>query len=129
MAIYRRTMSKIDSIEKSNAHGSDFAESFERLQAVEAVVALIAHMAGLSETASLLLTDQAAMESTYHHSLPMTQKRFDRGCDELAVMAQSGAKALLQLNSSGRNGIDIASQRLMREIRMSGQRTLGLLRK
>ncbi|MEH6756087.1 MAG: hypothetical protein V7676_01100 [Parasphingorhabdus sp.] len=122
-------MSKIDSIEKPNAHSGDFAESFERLQAVESVAALMAHMAGLSEPASLVLNDQAAMESYYHNSLPMTQKRFDRGCDELAVMAQSGAKALFQLNSAGRKGIDTATRRLMQEIQISGQRTLGLLRK
>lgn len=121
-------MSKIDSIEKANLPGEGFAGSFERLKAVDSVVGLVADMAGSPEAASLALTDPAAMESAYRHSFPMTRKRFDQGCDDLAVMAQSGAKALLQLNSAGRNGVDIAAQRLMREIHMSGQRTLGLLR-
>lgn len=129
MTIYRGTMSKIDSIEKSDNCSDGFTESFDRLRAVESVVELVAHMAGSSESASLMSDDQAAIKTAYHHSFPMTQKRFDRGCDDLAAMAQSGAKALLQLNSAGRNSVDIAAQRLMQEIQMSGQRTLSLLRK
>lgn len=129
MTIYRGIMSKIDSIKKSDHRNDGFTESVDRLRAVESVVGLVAHMAGSSDSTSLVPADQAAMELAYHHSFLMTQKRFDRGCDDLAVMAQSGVKALLQLNSAGRNGVDIAAQRLMREIQMSGQRTLSLLRK
>lgn len=127
MSIYRGTMSKIDSIEKANGQGDPFAESFARLKAVESVAGLVANMAGSLETQSFELTDPVVMESAYRRSFPMTQKRFDRGCDDLAVMAQSGAKALLQLNSTGRSRIDIAAQRLMREIQMSGRQTLDLL--
>lgn len=129
MSIYRRTMSKIDSITEANGQGDPFAESVARLKAVESVVGLVANMAGSPESASFAVSDPSSMESAYRHSFPMTQKRFNRGCDDLAVMAQSGAKALLQLNSTGRGRVDIAAQRLMREIQMSGHRTLDLLQK
>lgn len=106
-----------------------FAESFARLKAVESVAGLVANMAGSEEPPSFAVVEPEAMESAYRQSFPMTQKRFDRGCDDLAIMAQSGAKALLQLNSAGRSQVDIAAQRLMREIQMSGRRTLDLLQK
>ncbi|MEP2103674.1 MAG: hypothetical protein ABJP02_16205 [Parasphingorhabdus sp.] len=122
-------MSKIDSIEKANGEGDPFAESFARLKAVESVAGLVANLAGPEETVSFTVADPVVMESAYRNSFPMTQKRFDRGCDDLAVMAQTGAKALLQLNSAGRSRTDIAAQRLMREIQMSGRRTLDLLQK
>jgi len=129
MSIYRQAMSKIDSITELNAQVDPFAESVARLKAVESVVGLVANMAGSPESASFAMTDPGRMESAYRHSFPMTQKRFDRGCDDLAVMAQSGAKALLQLNSAGRGHVGVAAQRLMREIQMSGHRTLDLLQK
>lgn len=129
MSLYRRLMSKIDSIEKADGRDDPFAESFARLKAVESVAGLVANMAGSQEPASFELTDPAMIESAYRNSFPMTQKRFDRGCDDLAVMAQFGAKALLQLNSAGRSRVDIAAQRLMREIQMSGRQTLDLLQK
>ncbi|MEP4729713.1 hypothetical protein [Parasphingorhabdus sp.] len=129
MGLYRSVMSKIDSIEKANGEGDPFAESFARLKAVESVAGLVANLAGPEETVSFTVADPVVMESAYRNSFPMTQKRFDRGCDDLAVMAQTGAKALLQLNSAGRSRTDIAAQRLMREIQMSGRRTLDLLQK
>ncbi len=129
MSIYRRCMSKIDSISKADGEGDPFAESFARLKAVESVAGLVADMAGSPDSPAFAIVEPEAMESAYRQSFPMTQKRFDRGCDDLAIMAQSGAKALLQLNSTGRNRIDIAAQRLMREIQMSGRRTLDLLQK
>ncbi|QTD55353.1 hypothetical protein [Parasphingorhabdus cellanae] len=129
MSIYRGIMSKIDSIERANGEGDPFAESFARLKAVESVAGLVANMAGSEEIASFELTDSALMESAYRNSFPMTQKRFDRGCDDLAAMAQTGAKALLALNSKGRSRTGTAAQRLMREIQMSGRQTLDLLRK
>ncbi|GAA0473951.1 hypothetical protein GCM10009096_14240 [Parasphingorhabdus litoris] len=129
MSLYRGVMSKIDSIEKANGEGDPFAESFARLKAVESVAGLVANMAGREEGVSFTVSDPIVMESAYRDSFPMTQKRFDRGCDDLAVMAQTGAKALLQLNSAGRNRVDIAAQRLMREIQMTGRRTLDLLQK
>lgn len=122
-------MSKIDSISKANGGVDPFAESFARLKAVESVAGLVANMAGSEESPSFAVVEPEAMESAYRQSFPMTQKRFDRGCDDLAIMAQSGAKALLQLNSAGRSRVDIAAQRLMREIQMSGRRTLDLLQK
>ncbi|WP_108812479.1 hypothetical protein [Sphingorhabdus sp. Alg231-15] len=122
-------MSELDSIEQANGGGNPFAESFARLKAVESVAGLVANMAGSTEAGAFVLNEVAAMESAYQNSLPMTRKRFDRGCDDLAIMAQSGAKALLQLNSAGRSRVDIAAQRLMREIQMSGRQTLDLLQK
>ncbi len=129
MTTYLKAMSKIDSIEKADNCIGGFVGSLERLQAVESVVGLVAHMTNASDSHALVLSDPAEMESAYRHSLPMTQKCFDRGCDDLAVMAQSGAKALLHLNSTGRGRVDIAAQRLMQEIQMSGRRTLDLLQK
>lgn len=129
MSIYRRIMSKIDYIAEANGQGDPFAGSVARLKAVESVVGLVANMAGSPESASFTMNDPSRMESVYRHSFPMTQKRFNRGCDDLAVMAQSGAKALLRLNAEGRGRVDIAAQRLMREIQMSGRRTLDLLQK
>jgi hypothetical protein len=122
-------MSKMDSIEQANGGGDPFAESFARLKAVESVVGLVANMAGSSEAGKFVLNDVASMESAYRNSFPMTQKRFDRGCDDLAIIAQSGTKALLQLKSAGRIQISIAAERLMREIQLSGRRTLDLLQK
>lgn len=129
MSIYRRMMSKIDSITEANNQGDPFAESVARLKAVESVVGLVANMSGSPESASFVMTDPGRMESAYRHSFPMTQKRFDRGCDDLAIMAQSGAKALLQSKSAGQGRVDIAAKRLMREIQMSGRLTLDLLKK
>ncbi len=122
-------MSDLDSIEQANGGDNPFAESFARLKAVESVAGLVANMAGSAEAGAFVLNEATSMESAYRNSLPMTRKRFDRGCDDLAIMAQSGAKALLQLNSAGRSRVDIAAQRLMREIQMSGRQTLDLLQK
>ncbi|MEP3225936.1 MAG: hypothetical protein ABJO01_08170 [Parasphingorhabdus sp.] len=122
-------MSNLASVEQPKDHSDPFAESFARLQAVESVVGLVADMAGTKGSTGFALKDVAAIETAYRSSFPMTRKRFDRGCDDLAIMAQSGAKALLHLNSAGRSQIDIAAQRLMREIQMSGQQTLRLLQK
>lgn len=128
MKFYRGGMSKIDSIKNKNGRNDPFAESFERLKAVESVAGWVANMAGEPETSSFVLADPDSMEAAYRDSFPMTRKRFDRGCDDLAVMARSGAKALLQINAAGGGRGDYAAQRLMREIQMSGRRTLDLLR-
>jgi hypothetical protein len=122
-------MSKMDSIEQANGGSDPFAESLARLKAVESVAGLVANMAGSSEAGNFILNDAASMERAYHDSFPMTRKRFDRGCDDLAKMAQSGAKALLQLKSAGRSHITVAAGRLMREIHMTGHQTLDLLQK
>lgn len=124
-------MSEIHSISVGNGQNTNgrdsFAESFARLKAVESVAGLVANMAGSPAPLSLVPADPASMESAYRHSFPMTRKRFDRGCDDLVVMVQSGAKALMQLNGEGSRRVDFAAQRLMDEIQMSGRRTLNLL--
>lgn len=129
MIFYRGVMSKIDSIKNKNVRNDSFAESFARLKAVESVAGWVANLAGSSEPSSFVLTDPDLMEKAYRHSFPMTRKQFDRGCDDLAVMVRSGAKALLQLNAAGGGRGDFAAQRLMHEIQMSGRRTLDLLQK
>jgi len=129
MKIYREAMSKIDSIKSKNGRIDPFAESFARLKAVESVAGWVAKMAGSPETPSFVLADPDLMETAYRHSFPMTRRRFDQECDDLAVMTRWGAKALLQLNAVGERRSDVAAQRLMREIQMSGRRTLGLLKK
>ncbi|MEW4466352.1 hypothetical protein AB1K62_00790 [Parasphingorhabdus sp. JC815] len=122
-------MSKIDSIKRNNNGDDAFAESFARLKAVESVACWVANMAGSSATPSFVLADPDVMETAYRHSFSMTRRRFDQGCDDLAVMARIGAKALLQVNNVGSGRSDYAAQRLMHEIQMSGRRTLELLQK
>lgn len=122
-------MSKMDSIARPDATQSAFQASFERLQAVESVAAIIAGMTGSDQAHSLNLPDQAQLESLYQHSSPMVQNRFDAICDDLAVIARSGTQALLQLKSEGRTNLDAAAGLLMWEIEMTSRLIPDLLRR
>lgn len=120
-------MTSPDPLASSATRQSPFGASFERLQAVDSVIALVSDMAGLSKPSALVLDQPTALESAYQNSLVVIRHRFDRGCDDLAAIAQSGTRALLQLHAQGRKDTSVAAARLMREIDRSARETLALL--
>lgn len=127
MIFYTMVMSKFDPMIKSADTYSRFDDSFARLQAVDAVVVLIADMAK-KHGYSLNLPQRETLEAAYAKALHLPQKRFDAICDELAVMARSGAQALLQLKSAGRNNLGVAAQRLLLEIDKKSAELLRIVR-
>ena len=127
MIFYAMVMSKIDPTIKSADTNSRFDDSFARLQAVDSVVVLIAGMAD-KQGYSLNLPEREVLEAAYAKALRLAQRRFDSICDELAGMARSGAQALLQLKSAGRNNLGVAAQRLLLEIAKKSVELLRIVR-
>ena len=120
-------MSRIDPIAKAGVAGDAFAVSFDRLVAVDSVVALVADMAQIVKPVTVNLSDRAHLQSIYEAGSSMLQKQFDRDCIDLAVIARAGVQALLQLKSEGRQNIDVAASCLMREIQINGRQISMLL--
>ena len=127
MIFYAIVMSKFDPTIKSADTNSRFDDSFARLQAVDSVVVLIADMAD-KQGYSLNLPEREVLEAAYAKALRLAQRRFDSICDELAGIARSGAQALLQLKSAGRNNLGVAAQRLLLEIDKKSVELLRIVR-
>ena len=101
---------------------SQFGANFDRLEAVESVVTIISDMADTGPQSSLGLPQKQQLQSFYLGGSPMLQRQIDSICDDMAVTARSGTRALLQFKSEGRDNLGAAAACLMREInQMSGQ--------
>ncbi|VAV91017.1 hypothetical protein MNBD_ALPHA04-433 [hydrothermal vent metagenome] len=121
-------MSKIDSIAPGNPTKGSFKSSLDRLQAVESVARLVSNMVESEKAASFGLTDLAHLGEAYKNSPVMVQRRFDDICGELAIVARTGAQALLTLKSQGRTNLDAAANSLLREIDRTSAKLIALLR-
>ena len=115
-------MSKMEVITDNATPESKFGANFDRLEAVESVVSIISNMSDTGAQSSLGLPNKQQMQVFYLSGSPMLQRQIDAICDDMAVTARSGTRALLQFKAEGRDNIGAAAGCLMREInQMSGQ--------
>ncbi|MEP2989886.1 MAG: hypothetical protein ABJN65_12445 [Parasphingorhabdus sp.] len=115
-------MSKMEVISGNTTPESQFGANYDRLEAVESVVSIVSDMADTGPQSSLDLPHKEQMQFFYLSGSPMLQRQIDSICDDMAVTARSGTRALLQFKSEGRNNLEAAAGCLMREInQMSGQ--------
>ena len=122
-------MSKMEVISGNATLESRFEANFDRLEAVESVVSVISGMSDTGPQSSLGLPPRDQLESFYVGGSPMLQRRVDSICDDLAVTARSGARALLQFKSEGRDNLGAAAACLMREINQMSAQIVVLMRK
>lgn len=122
-------MSKMETILGNETSESRFQANFDRLEAVESVVSVISGMASTGAQTSLGLPPKESLQGFYLTSSPMVQRRVDSICDDLAVTARSGARALLQFKSEGRENLDAAASCLMREINQMSAQIVVLMRR
>lgn len=122
-------MSKMESIIANETAESRFQANFDRLEAVESVVSVISGMADTGVQTSLGLPTRESLQVFYVTGSPMLQQRIDSICDDLAITARSGARALLQFQSEGRNNLGAAASCLMREINQMIAQIVVLMRR
>ncbi len=121
-------MSKIDPISPVNRSSASYQSNLERLKAVESVTGLVSDMVENTEVATFALSADSQLGHAYENSLPMVQHRFDRLCDELTIVARTGAQSLLTSKSAGRTNLDAAANSLLREIEKTSAKLVRLLR-
>lgn len=122
-------MSKMETILGNETAESRFQANFDRLEAVESVVTVISEMTDSGAHPTLGLPQKDLFQGFYLTGSPMLQRRVDSICDDLAVTARSGARALLQFQSEGRDNLSAAASCLMREIHETSAQILVLMRK
>ncbi len=122
-------MSKMEVISGSSTPESQFGTNYDRLEAVESVVSIVSDMADAGPQSSLALPQKEQLQHFYLSGSPMLQRQIDNICDDMAVTARSGTRALLQFKSEGRNNLGAAAGCLMREINQMSDQILALMRR
>lgn len=121
-------MSKMEVISGNATPESQFGANYDRLEAVESVVSIISGMADTGSQSSLGLPLREQMQHFYLNGSPMLQRQIDSICDDMAVTARSGTRALLQFKSEGRDNLGAAAACLMREINQMSGNIVTLMR-
>jgi hypothetical protein len=121
-------MSKMEVISGNASPESRFGANYDRLEAVESVVSIISDMADTGPQSSLNLPHKEQMQHFYLGGSPMLQRQIDSICDDMAVTARSGTRALLQFKSEGRNNLGAAASCLLREINQMSGHIVALMR-
>ena len=122
-------MSKMEAIAGNATPESRFVVNYERLEAVNSVISIIGKMADSEPQTVLDLPQKQQMQHFYLGGSPMLQRRIDLICDDMAVSARSGTRALLQFKAEGRENLGAAARCLMREIHQMASQITVLMRK
>lgn len=122
-------MSRMEVISGNVTPESQFGANYDRLEAVESVVSIISDMADTGAQSSLGLPHKEQMQGFYLNGSPMLQRQIDAICDDMAVTARSGTRALLQFKAEGRGNIGAAAGCLMREINQMSSQIVALMRR
>ncbi len=114
-------------VENETICPSALQDSLLQLEAVDSVLGAVVEMLPSLPADQSAKFDQDEITRAYVRQPAFVQREFHRHCLDLAVLARSGAGALMRLRAEGAGQLEPAAIRLVREAQQSRRKIRRLL--